>query len=144
MLATNFGSLCPEVTNFGSQNFGYQIWFCTRLFSEILIEIQTFSFKEMQLKLLSAKWHPFCLRLNMLRSVVYETVGVQASCYFMDLAQDLLYFKALASWVHPYFGVHTATGISTNHAHLIKCGTVDNVNSEDLIKKRCHVQITGV
>ena len=23
MLATNFGSLCPEVTNFGSQNFGY-------------------------------------------------------------------------------------------------------------------------
>ena len=31
-LATNFGSLCPKVTNFGSQNFGYQIWFCTRLF----------------------------------------------------------------------------------------------------------------
>ena len=31
MLATNFGSLCPEVTNFGSQHFGYQIWFCTRL-----------------------------------------------------------------------------------------------------------------
>ena len=25
------GSLCPKVTNFGSQNFGYQIWFCTRL-----------------------------------------------------------------------------------------------------------------
>ena len=31
LLATNFGSLCPKVTNFGSQNFGYQIWFCTRL-----------------------------------------------------------------------------------------------------------------
>ena len=31
MLATNFGSLCPKVTNFGRQNFGYQIWFCTRL-----------------------------------------------------------------------------------------------------------------
>ena len=31
MLTTNFGSLCPEVTNFGSQNFGYQIWFCTGL-----------------------------------------------------------------------------------------------------------------
>ena len=26
------GSLCPKATNFGSQNFGYQIWFCTRLF----------------------------------------------------------------------------------------------------------------
>ena len=32
MLVTNFGSLCPKVTNFGSQTFGYQIWFCTRLF----------------------------------------------------------------------------------------------------------------
>ena len=32
MLATNFGSLCPNVTNIGSQNFGYQIWFCTILY----------------------------------------------------------------------------------------------------------------
>ena len=31
MWATNFGSLSPNVTNFGNQNFGYQIWFCTRL-----------------------------------------------------------------------------------------------------------------
>ena len=33
MLATNFGSICRKVTNFGSQNFGYQISFCTRLFN---------------------------------------------------------------------------------------------------------------
>ena len=32
MLATKFGSLCPKVTKVGRQNFGYQIWFCTRLF----------------------------------------------------------------------------------------------------------------
>ena len=31
MLATNFGSLCPKVANFGSQNFGNQICFFTRL-----------------------------------------------------------------------------------------------------------------
>ena len=31
MFSTNFGSLCWKVTNFGSQNFGYQIWFCTWL-----------------------------------------------------------------------------------------------------------------
>ena len=36
MLATNFGSLWPEVTKFGSQNFGYQIWFCTRLHKRCL------------------------------------------------------------------------------------------------------------
>ena len=36
-------------------------------FSDILIEIHTFSFKEMHLKTLSGKWWPFCLGLNVLR-----------------------------------------------------------------------------
>ena len=35
-------------------------------FSEILIGIQIFSFKKMHLKMLSAKWRPFCLGLNVL------------------------------------------------------------------------------
>ena len=35
-------------------------------FSEILIGIQTFSFKKMHLKMSSAKWCPFCLGLNVL------------------------------------------------------------------------------
>ena len=35
-------------------------------FSEILIGIQTFSFKKMYLKMSSAKWRPFCLGLNVL------------------------------------------------------------------------------
>ena len=38
MLPTNFGSLCPKVTKVGSQNFGYQIWFCTRLIIYVLLE----------------------------------------------------------------------------------------------------------
>ena len=37
-------------------------------FSEILIEIQTFSFKKMHLKMPSAKWRLFCLGLNVLIS----------------------------------------------------------------------------
>ena len=36
-------------------------------FSEILIGIQTFSFKKMHLIMSSAKWRPFCLCLNVLR-----------------------------------------------------------------------------
>ena len=36
-------------------------------FSEFLIGIHTFSFKEMHLKMSSAKWRPFCLGLNVLR-----------------------------------------------------------------------------
>ena len=35
-------------------------------FSEILIEILTFSFKKRHLKVSSAKWRPFCLGLNVL------------------------------------------------------------------------------
>ena len=37
-------------------------------FSEILIEIHAFSFKKMHLNMSSAKWRPFCLGLNVLRS----------------------------------------------------------------------------
>ena len=33
-------------------------------FSEILIKITTISFREMRLKMSSAKWQPFCLSLN--------------------------------------------------------------------------------
>ena len=36
-------------------------------FSEMLIEIHTFSFKKMHLKMSSGKWRPFCLGLNVLR-----------------------------------------------------------------------------
>ena len=40
------------------------IWTLGTNFSEILIEILTFSFKEMRLKLSPVKWQPFCLGLN--------------------------------------------------------------------------------
>ena len=36
-------------------------------FSEILIEIYTFSFKKMHLKISSGKWRPYCLGLNVLK-----------------------------------------------------------------------------
>ena len=41
-------------------------------FSEILIEIDTFSLKKMHLKLSSAKWRPFCLGLNVLKSCAHK------------------------------------------------------------------------
>ena len=39
-------------------------------FSEILIGIQTFSFKKMEFKTSPAKWRPFCLGLNVLSSCI--------------------------------------------------------------------------
>ena len=43
--------------------------------SGILIEIQTFSFKKMCFKMLSARWQPFCLSLNVLIMPVYHIVS---------------------------------------------------------------------
>ena len=40
-------------------------------FSEISIGIQIFSFTKMRLKMLSAKWHPFCPGLNVLKNYHY-------------------------------------------------------------------------
>ena len=42
-------------------------------FNEILIGIQTFSFKKMHLKMAFAKWRPFCLGLNVLMYYFYPT-----------------------------------------------------------------------
>ena len=39
-------------------------------FSEILIEIFTFSFRKMHLKMSSGKWRPFCLSLNVLNDSI--------------------------------------------------------------------------
>ena len=41
-------------------------------FSEILIEIHTFSFKKMHLKMSTGKWRSFCLGLNVFNKVIFH------------------------------------------------------------------------
>ena len=54
-------------------------------FSEILIEILTFSFKKMHLKISSAKWRPFCLGLNVLTKYWNSvTIGSPAVIFEWD------------------------------------------------------------
>ena len=50
-------------------------------FSEISIEILRFSFMKMHLKMLSVKWHPFCLSLN----VLIGPIGTNASVIFIEI-----------------------------------------------------------
>ena len=45
------------------------IWTSGTNFNEILSEIHTFSVKKMYLKMSSAKWRQFCLRLNVLSGI---------------------------------------------------------------------------
>ena len=81
-------------------------------FSEILIEIHTFSFKKMNLKISSGKWRPFCLGLNVLRIItqvlVFQGGGFQLlaptqcyevtenvnvfSCVFFNSAKELTHW----------------------------------------------------
>ena len=49
------------------------IWPLGTRFSEILIEIHSFSFKKMHLKMSSGKWWPFCLGLNVLNRLCPRT-----------------------------------------------------------------------
>ena len=42
-------------------------------FNEILIEIQTFSFKKMRMQMSSGKWRPFCIGLNVLTFVLLRS-----------------------------------------------------------------------
>ena len=46
------------------------IWPLGTNFSEISIEIHSFSFKKMHLKMSSGKWRPFCLGLNVLSTYI--------------------------------------------------------------------------
>ena len=49
-------------------------------FNEMLIEILTFSFMKMRLKVSSVKWHPFCLGLNVLKQsyITLIIIGIKS------------------------------------------------------------------
>ena len=57
-------------------------------FNEILIGIQTFSFKKMLLKMSSAKWRSFCLGLNALTICNHDTeIPCEISLYYRPSVQ---------------------------------------------------------
>ena len=62
-------------------------------FSEILIEILTFSFKKMHLKMSSGKWRPFCLGLNVLSINQNTIIFLQANALEMFHAKCQLFFQ---------------------------------------------------
>ena len=75
------------------------VYNCTPLgtnFNEILIEILTFWFKKMHLKMSSAKWRPFCLGLNVLTTLHIWRLGFR---YAGDVwAIPLVHFECMVSW----------------------------------------------
>ena len=98
-------------------------------FSEILIEIQTFSFKKMHLKTSSAKWRPFCLGLNVYyRGKCKGGLGLENNYHVsqgpMRLSNSLVQNGSLCSrWVFvlgwmPHPGCHRTSLMRNNHLFM--------------------------
>ena len=64
-------------------------------FNEILIEIHTFSFKKMHLKMSSAKWLPFCLGLNVLIDVSYRASIMSDVKKMIARNREIIVFKTM-------------------------------------------------
>ena len=54
-------------------------------FSEMLIEIHAFSFKKIHLKMLSEKWRPFCLSLNVLTIEEHALVKIENKQWYLRM-----------------------------------------------------------
>ena len=82
-------------------------------FSEILIEIHTFSFKIMHLKMSSGKWQPFCLGLNMLNSF-WDHI-----CSGWELGTFVRGWRSSSMWLGPVYGHHQGC---LEQSHLFQFG----------------------
>ena len=73
-------------------------------FSEIIIEIHTFSFKKMHLRMLSGKWRLFCLGLNVLmrKAFPYRGVTIMALWYHFSDRSVQINVLCLCKCVHSY------------------------------------------
>ena len=88
-------------------------------FSEILISIHTFSFKKIHLKMLTAKWRPSCLGLNVLKQHkkktswdIFQITPMQLPWYHainhvlkanMDQPLRWYCFEAVSQWTNSIF-----------------------------------------
>ena len=67
------------------------IWPLGTIFSEILIEIHIFSFKKMGMKILSARWRPFCLGLNVFKHSFTSSLSwlqISTTIFLSDICQS--------------------------------------------------------
>ena len=86
-------------------------------FSEILIEIHTFLFKKMHLKMSSGKWRPFCLGLNVLiddcmpmlsssRRGFGQAMHLLVYVYDRSVFTWLLHFYKLYQYIYVYIYIY--------------------------------------
>ena len=69
-------------------------------FSEILIKIETFSFKKMHVKMSSGKWRPSCLGLNVLKPGLSQPRNQPLNDRRYNIIWDTYYSSTYILWVH--------------------------------------------
>ena len=75
-------------------------------FSEILIQMHTFSFKKSHFKMLSGKWWPFCLGLNVLKKpqdVIIQLCKIRAQKGTNKQIRDIFQYEDNILRVHKIF-----------------------------------------
>ena len=106
--------------------------------SEILIEIHTFSFKKMHLKMSSAKWRSFCLGLNVLTapspymkhltlrqcgSLAFTTISQVLKLLFCIMSLEIMLLTLLSHLqrfnVITFYGINSATVFTITLSHLL-------------------------
>ena len=90
------------------------IWPSGTNFSEMLIEIHTFSFKKMHVKTSSAKRRPFCLGLNVLRAVSGAISRREAVAFSSEASK--LFRKAI---VHPQSHIRNGENYRTRNFSVL-------------------------
>ena len=76
-------------------------------FNESSIEIHTFSFKKIHLKLSSGKWWPFCLGLNVITQYAVYSMGTRVSHRPHNKFPAILPFPPEASsWISNYIHIN--------------------------------------
>ena len=113
-------------------------------FSEILIEILTFSFKKTLLKMLSVKWRPFCLDLNVLIPTIQSLFFTYISCasYYILPSHLVYWFQSLFDrdiWI-----IHTVLTTWMNHIWFPLKQMLHITMAKKIIKCVLIWQVTGV
>ena len=95
--------------------------------SQIVIGIQTFSFKKMHLKVSSAKWRPFCLGFNVLSNAELLSAGSSGTNFNEYLIEIQLFSMrkmrlkmSSATRRRFYLGLHVLTSAGPMQSWVIK------------------------
>ena len=104
-------------------------------FSEILIEIHTFSFRKMHLKMSSGKWRPFCLGLNMIIGLSVEYVpdpsvhkSITTIMLFRNMHSHVFLFLPCLLHLMPCFCLCVCVLRTLVEAFGLKSDTIKNLN----------------